>query len=107
MRVVTKYLPLGGSAAGKRLTSLMSESFILHFLYKGIQQEVTCTLRVSTYTYQFLCSVGGNEIILEKDDEGNFRALETNPFADKGHKPDPGLVLALMDEMVRIDRGEI
>jgi hypothetical protein len=85
----------------------MTESFILHILYKGIRQEVACTLRVSTYTYQFLCTVGENEIILEKDDEGNFRALEANPFSEKGHKPDPGLVRALMDEMVRMNRGEI
>jgi hypothetical protein len=85
----------------------MSESFILHIPYKGIQQKITCTLRVSAYTYQFLCSVGGNEIILEKDDEGNFRALETDPFSNNGHKPDPGLVRALMEEVVRIYRGEI
>jgi hypothetical protein len=85
----------------------MADSFTLHFLYKGIQQEAVCTLRVSTYTYQFLCAVGESEIILEKDDEGNFRALELNPFSASGPKPDPGLVRALMDEMVRIDRGEI
>jgi hypothetical protein len=80
----------------------MSESFTLSFLYKGIPQEIDCTLRVSRFKYQFLCSIDKSEMILEKDDEGNFRAMDSDPFSNKSQKPDPGLVRALMDELERV-----
>ena len=80
----------------------MSEGFTLNFLFKDVPQEVTCRLRTSAYTYQFLCTVGEAELILEKDDEGNLRALEADPFSAKKIKPDPGLVRAMIAEMERI-----
>jgi len=80
----------------------MSESFILEFDYKGIPQKIDCTLRVSAYTYQFLCSTDKSEIIVEKDDEGNLRAMEADPFSKKPDKINPGLVQALMKELERI-----
>jgi hypothetical protein len=86
----------------KRLALPVSESIILHFSYKGLPQEIECSLRVSTYTYQFLCTAGEAEIILEKDDGGRLRAREADPFSNKMNKPDPGLVLALMNELERV-----
>ena len=80
----------------------MSDWFTLNFVFKEEPQEVTCRLRQSTYTYQFLCTVGETELILEKDDEGKLRALEADPFSEKKTKPDPGLVRAMIAEMERI-----
>ena len=80
----------------------MAESYNLDILYKGVQHEISCTLRVSAYTYQFLCTSGNSQIILEKDDEGNLRAMEADPFSAKVQRPDPGFVKALMAEMERI-----
>jgi hypothetical protein len=80
----------------------MPEDFTLNFLYKGVQQEIHCTLRASTYTYQFLCVIDNTEMILEKDDEGNLRALQADPFSTKNKKPDPVLVKTLIGEMERI-----
>jgi hypothetical protein len=80
----------------------MSEAFTVHFLFKGVPQEIDCTLRVSAYTYQFLCRMGNTDLILEKDDEGNLRAMEADPFSAKNQKPDPVLVRALITEMERI-----
>ena len=80
----------------------MAEAFTVNFLYKGVPQEIHCTLRVSAYTYQFLCVIGSTELILEKDDEGNLRALEADPFSAKNKKPDPALVKTLIGEMERI-----
>jgi hypothetical protein len=80
----------------------MPEDFTLSVSYKGIQREVHCRLRVSAYTYQFLCSSGDSEWIFEKDDEGRLRALDAEPFSQKGQKADPGLVKVLMKEMERI-----
>jgi hypothetical protein len=64
----------------------MSEDFTLNFLYKGVPQEIHCTLRASTYTYQFLCLIDETEMILERDDEGNFRALDADPLQAKKKK---------------------
>lgn len=80
----------------------MQDTITLNFSYKELPQKIDCVLRVSTYTYQFLCTVDNTEMILEKDDEGNFRAMEASPFAGKNRKPDPGLVRALILEMERI-----
>lgn len=80
----------------------MSEDFTLHFLYKGIPEEIPCSLRVSRYTYQFLCKIDGTDIIMEKDDEGNLRVLEAEPFSNKSKKPDGLLVMAARDELERI-----
>lgn len=80
----------------------MVESFTLNIFYKGVPRDILCTLRVSAYTYQILCTSGQTEIILEKDDEGNIRALEANPFSGTKQKTDPDLVKALVYEMQRI-----
>jgi hypothetical protein len=80
----------------------MQEAFTLQFDYKNKLQEIDCVLRVSSYTYQFLCRIEDVDMILEKDDEGNFRALEANPAASRHGKPDPGLIRELIKEMERI-----
>jgi hypothetical protein len=41
-------------------------------------------------------------MVLEKDDEGNLRALEPDPFSGKNQKTDPGLVRALMAELEKV-----
>lgn len=80
----------------------MPEDFTFSFLYKGVPQEISCRLRVSAYTYQFLCTTGDTVLKLEKDDEGHIRALEEDPFSKKKGKTDPGLVKALIEEVERI-----
>jgi hypothetical protein len=80
----------------------VEESFTITVLYKGAEKEITGRLRVSAYTHQFLFTIGDAEIILEKDDEGNFRALNPSALSDPGHKTDPSLVRALIEEMEKI-----
>jgi hypothetical protein len=80
----------------------MPESFTLNFLYKGVPHQINCVLRVSAYTYQFLCELDKNELVVEKDDEGNLRVIRTDPFSKNNIKTDPGLVRALLTEMKRI-----
>jgi hypothetical protein len=80
----------------------MADSFTIHFSVGGIPKEADCTLRVSTYTYQFLCRVSGSDLIIEKDDEGTLRVLEVDPGNSKNSKPEPSLVKALIEEMERI-----
>jgi hypothetical protein len=80
----------------------MTEPFTVEFLYGGVKREIPCTLRHSAYTYQFLCQLGDAEIIIEKDDEGRLRAMESDPFSSKNKKADPALVRVLLEEMERI-----
>jgi hypothetical protein len=80
----------------------MSRTFTLHFTYKGIPQQINCVLRTSTYTYQFLCEIDKNELIVEKDDEGNWRVIKADPFSVNKMKTDPGLVEALLTEMEKV-----
>jgi hypothetical protein len=80
----------------------MPENFSVNFLYKGSPQQINCVLRVSAFTYQFLCEVDNNELVIEKDDEGNLRVLKADPFTNNHKMPDPGLVKALIAEMERI-----
>jgi hypothetical protein len=80
----------------------MSDYFTLNYLYKGVTEEISCSLRVSAFTYQFLCTIDDTEIILEKDDEGNLRVLSADPFSSKKKSPDPIRVLAVKNELERI-----
>jgi hypothetical protein len=80
----------------------MSDSFTLNFLYKGVAEEIPCSLRVSRFTYQFLCTLDGTDIIIEKDDEGNLRVMEAEPFSNKSKRPDALRIKAIMDELERI-----
>lgn len=80
----------------------MPESFTIEFDYKGMPQKMECTLRVSAYTYQLLCTTENSEIVVEKDDEGNLRAIEANPFSGNGQKVNPGMIQAMMKELERI-----
>jgi hypothetical protein len=77
----------------------MEELFTISLMYKGQEQELTGRLRVSAYTHQFLFSIGDSEIILERDDEGHFRALMAPGEADRGKKTDEGFIRALIAEL--------
>ena len=82
----------------------MEESFTITVLHKGTEKELTGRLRISAYTHQFLFNIGDAEVILEKDDEGNFRAIIPAVISNAGPKPDPSLVRALIEEMEKAMR---
>jgi len=77
----------------------MEELFTITILHNGVEKELAGKLRISAYTHQFIFTVGESEIILEKDDEGNFRAITASAFSGKPQNIDPSLVQALIDEM--------
>jgi hypothetical protein len=80
----------------------MSGNFTLHFLYKGIPREIYCTLKANAYSYRILCKIDSKEIILEKDEEGNLRVLQADPFSGNDGKPDMALVKILIEEMEKV-----
>lgn len=77
----------------------MEESFNIIVLYNGIEKELEGKLRISAYTHQFLFHIDDSEIVLERDDEGNFRAIQINTFPGTTKKIESSLVQALIKEM--------
>lgn len=80
----------------------MEELFTITVLHKGIEKELSGKLRISAFTHQFLFKIGDAEIMLEKDDEGNFRALVPAPFSETTWKIDSSLIQALIEEMEKV-----
>lgn len=80
----------------------MPEGFSLEFDYKGAVEKMDCTLRVSSYGYQILCSAENVTLIIERDDEGNLRAREADPFSKNTKKMSTGYIQAMMKELDRI-----
>ncbi len=77
----------------------MEESFNITVSHNGIEKELAGKLRISAYTHQFLFHIDDSEIVLERDDEGNFRAIQISAFPEKTNNIDPSLVRALIKEM--------
>jgi hypothetical protein len=80
----------------------MEESFNITILHNGIEKELEGKLRISAYTHQFLFHIDDSEIVLERDDQGNFRAIQTGGFSEIAKKIDQSLVQALIKEMETI-----
>ncbi len=53
----------------------MDEPFIITITYKGAEQGFTAILQVLGYTHRFHVSVEGIEVIFERDEEGQYRAV--------------------------------
>ena len=85
-----------------RFWSGMEERFTITILHNGTEKELSGILRISSYTHQFLFEIGDSEIILEKDDEGNFRALIPPASGEAKQKIDPSLIQALVNEMEKV-----
>ncbi len=77
----------------------MEESFNITVSHNGIEKELEGKLRISAYTHQFLFHFDDSEIVLERDDEGKFRAIQINTSPEKTKNIDTSLVQALIKEM--------
>lgn len=53
----------------------MNEPFYITVLYKGKEINLPAQLELLGYTYRFHVTVEGEEILLEKDEEGDYRAI--------------------------------
>ena len=75
-----------------------TDEFSLDLEVRGKPVTVEGRLRQSTFTYQFLFDLEGTELIVEKDDQGELRAIA--PGIRDGQKaPDQLLVKAILAEM--------
>jgi hypothetical protein len=53
----------------------MDEPFFIPCRYKGIDRQFTATFQAFGYTFRFHVDVDGTDVIFERDEEGNFRAI--------------------------------
>lgn len=53
----------------------MNGTFQLAVMHGGKETIFDCELLPYTYTYKIRVDVAGQEILFERDDEGNFRAM--------------------------------
>ncbi len=75
-------------------TELMEE-FELPVTYKGKEELFNVKLATFTYGYKFYVDVNGNEVVFERDDEGNMRALVQDTSSES--KVEKGLIEAIME----------
>lgn len=76
----------------------MPEPFLLTVQYKNEEKQFESELRVFGYTHKIAVNVNGVEVIFERDEEGNYRAILPDP--DLKHKnPDPHLIKAIAEEL--------
>lgn len=76
----------------------MSETYDLPVTYKG--NELSFPFRLAQFTYgnKIMLTVEETEIVIEKDDEGEWRAL-VSPEQLHAHKIDQGLIVAIMESV--------
>lgn len=84
----------------------MDEPFLIPVSYKGKEWEFEATLQILGYTHRFNVLVEGAEVIFERDEEGQYRAIvsqEALAARGKGARGiDPGLLehIALQIEQI-------
>ena len=76
----------------------MPESFLLSVRYKNEEKQFESELRVFGYTHKIAVNVNGMEVIFERDEEGNYRAILPDPDL-KNKNLDPLLLKAIAEEL--------
>ncbi|WP_250254673.1 hypothetical protein [Chryseobacterium sp. Marseille-Q3244] len=71
------------------------EEFELPVTYKGKKELFNVKLVTFTYGYKFYVDVNGNEVVFERDDEGNMRAMVQDTSSES--KIEKGLIEAIME----------
>lgn len=71
------------------------EEFELPVTYKGKDLLFNVRLATFTYGYKFYVEIEDNEVIFERDDEGNLRAIV--PETTSGTVIEKGLIEAIIE----------
>jgi hypothetical protein len=78
----------------------MEEPFIISANYKGADREFEGRLQVFGYSHRFHVDVDGTEVLFERDEEGNYRAIV--PPEHTGKIPEAGLLESIARAIKRI-----
>jgi len=63
--------------------------------YQGVEREFEARVQVWQYGHRFFVQVEGVELVFERDDSGEYRALAPEGYT--GKLPDRGLVQAIAE----------
>lgn len=78
----------------------MDEPFIITVNHNGAEREFGASLQVFGYSHRFHIMVDGTEVLFERDEEGNYRAII--PPEHTGKIPDAGLLESIARAIVQI-----
>ena len=67
----------------------MDEPFFIPCRYKGVDREFTATFQAFGYTFRFHVDVDGTDVIFERDEEGNIRAIIPPDLQKSPTRPKP------------------
>lgn len=71
------------------------EEFELPVTYKGKEELFNVKLATFTHGYKFYIDVHGHEVVFERDDSGNMRAIVQDTSLES--KVEKGLIEAIME----------
>ena len=72
----------------------MEETVHIPVNYRGEEREFEATVQAWQYGLRFLVPVEGVDLVFERDDAGQYRAILPEGYTSK--PPDTGLVQAIM-----------
>lgn len=74
----------------------MEDSFILNVSYNGKTEPLQTKLIRLGFTYQFHIGIMGRTLIFERDEERNYRVIDTDSH---GKQVDPAFLQAVIDTL--------
>jgi hypothetical protein len=77
----------------------MDEPFVIELNYKGAPRAFEARLQVFGYSHRFHVDVDGIEVMLERDEEGAFRAILPQV---NDRLPETALLQAIVEAIERI-----
>jgi hypothetical protein len=77
----------------------MNDPFYIPVSYKNTDYQFEAQLLTTAYGYKIEVLVGDVSFMFERDEEGNFRALPSQPENDRVLKTDPVLLQAVANSI--------
>jgi len=78
------------------------EQLVLPVTYKGKELSFPLKIVPQGYVYRFVVQIDNAEVIFEKDDEGEYRAILNKPDEHQGKLPDQELLIAIHDVIISL-----
>jgi hypothetical protein len=95
----SKDLPCLSRKTGNQYYCLMSDGFVLSVPYKGNVHEFNTRLVGLGYIYQFHTIIEGRTLIFERDEERNYRVIDTS---NSGNTIDGKLIEAVIGRLLAL-----
>ena len=73
----------------------MEQTVEIPVTVKGVERAFDARVQASQYSLRFFVDIDGTEVIFERDDAGEFRAILPEGFT--GKQPDREVITAIID----------